>query len=102
MKPELIQEVRIDDLPEGDLRHIANVIGVANAVQLILKAPGIHVYIAGNALNRFRERWILENKGRYNPKEMALELNCSQQWVYGILKQNCNGVCENQMGMFEE
>jgi len=102
MKPEIIQEVTIEDLPEGDLRHIARAIGVENAVMLILKTPGIHVYIAGNALNKFRERWILENKNRFNPKEMALELNCSQQWVYGVLKQHLNGVCLDQLAMFEE
>ncbi|MBI5646668.1 MAG: hypothetical protein HY962_07025 [Ignavibacteriae bacterium] len=97
--PDILRNVRIEDLPDGDVRRIAERCGLEVALSLVEGYSGLTIYIPRNTLHGFVRRYVRENHRRLSPKELALALNVTVSHVYSILREN--GMAQNQASLFE-
>jgi len=75
------------DLP-GDLRDVAELIGMATAVRLAEKLGGAHLYVpqAESAFASAKKRYISENRNR-SVRDLSRETGYSERQVYRILEE---------------
>ncbi len=81
-----------EDMPNDDLRFIAENAGIKSAIALLICTPGITVNVPKNSFKEVKERYILhEYDGRkYTINRLAIECELSQRKIYNIIKQHLN------------
>lgn len=79
-----------DDMPNEDLKYVAQQAGMRQAMMLIILLAGLTVYIPKNALQTVKKRHIInEYDGtRYTINRLAIECNYSQRYIYKIIKDH--------------
>ncbi len=79
-----------DDMPNDDLKFLAETAGIKSVLALIFSSPGLTVSIPKTAFKEVKERYILNNyDGRkYTINKMAVECDLSQRHVYKIIKEH--------------
>lgn len=90
MKPE--------DL-EGDLQLVARECGMAVALLLAEKLPGVQIYVRGQngLVTKKKEEYVIKNFDGGNHKELAVATGYSERWVYEILTRHRD---RKQTGLF--
>lgn len=85
-----MNNVTIEDMPNDDLKYIAQNAGLKAAMALILLTPGLTVTIPKNALRSLKERHIInEYDGtKLTLNRLVVECNLSQRQVYKILEES--------------
>lgn len=83
---DILKEITINDLPNLDLRIIANACGLETALKLMCNAPGVRFYVPSNGLRIFMEKYILKNRSLC-VKELAINLGVSESQIYTILHE---------------
>jgi Mor family transcriptional regulator len=99
--PELLVELTIEDIPHGDLRDIADRIGLEGFLAIYDLFGGANIYMPKEALSLFKRRMVLTLHRQHTPKELARKLDLSVNHVYRILKDERVGSLE-QIPLFEE
>ena len=79
-----------EDMPNDDLKFLAESAGIKPVLALIFSSPGLTVSIPKTAFKEVKERYILNNyDGRkYTINKMAVECDLSQRHVYKIIKEH--------------
>lgn len=79
-----------NDMPNDDLKYMADRAGIKSALALIFTSPGITVTIPKNAFKELKRRYILNNYDgtKYTINRLAVECNLSQRYVYKIIKEH--------------
>ena len=79
-----------NDMPNDDLKFVAEKAGMKQALMLIFLLPGLNVSIPKNALRKLKERYILnEYDGtKFSLNKLAVECEVSQRHVYKILERH--------------
>lgn len=81
----IISSIKIEDLP-GDVRWIAESLGVETTVRLILEFSGICLYIPKSAKRLLLQRYVQLAYDGTNTKRLAVELDVSdntiQRWAH--------------------
>lgn len=78
--------VTIDDLPNADLKLVAQVCGLATAVSLIENMPGVKISIPKNCNRRTMQRAVMEMYNGTNVKSLSAKLGISERQVYRLLQ----------------
>ena len=87
-----MEYITAKDMPNDDLKFVAENAGIKAALALIFCTPGLTVNIPKNAFKAVKKRYILNNYDgtRYSINKLALECNLSQRYVYKIIRKNFN------------
>ena len=85
-----LANVTIEDMPTEDLKFIAEVAGLKQAILLILLLPGLCISIPKNAFSKLKEKYIVQHYDgtRASVYKLSLECNLSQRYVYKLLKKS--------------
>lgn len=86
-----IDEITIEDIDE-QYRHIAEIIGVEQFIELIEKLGGTSWYIPkkDRVLNEARKRKIKKEFNKYNRRELALKYGVSERTISYLAEENKN------------
>jgi len=81
-----------DDMPNDDLKFVAEHSGINAALALIVTCPGLTVTIPKNAFKIIKERYIMKNYDgtKYSVNKLAIDCGISQRQIYKIIKRNLN------------
>lgn len=84
-----VQNITSEDMPNEDLRFIAEKAGLNAALALVLYTPGLIVSIPKNALKQVKDKYILNSYkwSKYSLNELAVECGVSQRYIYKLLEQ---------------
>ena len=84
--------IKSEDMPNDDLKFIAESAGIRSALALIFCTPGLTVSVPKNAFTEVKERYIVgQYDGRkYTINRLAIECGFSQRYVYKIIKKHLN------------
>jgi Mor family transcriptional regulator len=87
MKDRWLDGLTPEDLPEGDLRLVAELCGVDVAVSLAEHMGGVQLYVpsAAGLISRKKHEYIVRHFDGSNCKELAVATGYSERWVYEIL-----------------
>lgn len=82
--------IKPEDMPNDDLKFIAESAGIRSALALIFCTPGLTVTVPKNAFTAVKERYIVSQyDGRkYTINRLAIECGLSQRYVYKIIKKH--------------
>lgn len=82
--------IKPEDMPNDDLKTIAESAGIRSALALIFLTPGLTVSIPRNAFTEVKKRYIISQyDGRkYTINRLALECGYSQRYIYKIIESH--------------
>lgn len=82
--------IKPEDMPNDDLKFIAENAGIKSAIALVFCTPGLTVNIPKNPFKEVKERYIIDQYDgtKYTINRLAVECNLSQRYIYKILKRN--------------
>lgn len=87
MQQEVVyRDVTAEDMPNEDMRLVADLCGIETAMSLLHNLDGISIYIPKSGLNTIKQRWIRKNCSKYSVKEMAVMLRVTERFVYKTLE----------------
>lgn len=75
-----------DDLPNDDIKNIADICGMDTAIKIMENMPGLLVNIPKNGMRKVKNRYIAEHYNGHNVKELAVICNMSMRHVYNVIK----------------
>jgi Mor family transcriptional regulator len=93
---DAVKEMSCDDLPNEDLKDLANVCGIDMAIKLLQGLNGIHIYIPKDGFRKVVERFVIQNFDGTNAKKIALACDISEVHVYEIVRKEDAKKSENR------
>lgn len=101
MRPQINQEdfmdykpwmdyIRPEDMPNDDLKFIAESAGIKSALALIFCTPGLTVTIPKNSFKEVKERYIMSKYDgtKYSINRLAVDCGLSQRYIYKIIEKH--------------
>ena len=81
--------IKPEDMPNDDLKFIAENAGIKSALALIFCTPGLTVNIPKNSFKEVKERYILRKYDgtKYSINRLAVECGLSQRYIYKIINK---------------
>lgn len=85
-----LENLTAKDLPNEDIKIIADYYGMDFAVKLMNDMPGITINIPGNGLKKIRNNYICRNFDGSKKSRMSLALQCkvTEDYIKKILWKN--------------
>ena len=82
--------IRPEDMPNDDLKFIAESAGIKSALALIFCTPGLTVTIPKNSFKEVKERYIMSNYDgtKYSIIRLAVDCGLSQRYIYKIIEKH--------------
>lgn len=79
-------KIKIERLPE-DYQLIARIVGVDLMVKLAYELHGVHLYLKhpDRLFQKDKDDHILENFDGRNHRQLALEVRCSERYIYDLV-----------------
>ena len=99
MNDNWIKDITIDDMPNTDMRLVAEACGIDVAVKLLEEMGGIQLSIPKNGFKKVIAKCICDNYNGRNAKELALKCNVTERYVYKLCS---NGDDERQMNFLRD
>lgn len=86
---EWMKNITADDMPNDDLKYIAENAGIRSALILILLLPGLTINIPKYALRKLKEKYIMKefDGSKFTLNRLAIECGLSQRYVYNMIKK---------------
>ena len=80
--------IRPEDMPNDDLKFIAESAGIKSALALIFCTPGLTVTIPKNSFKEVKERYIMSKYDgtKYSINRLAVDCGLSQRYIYKIIE----------------
>ena len=101
MRPQINQEdlmdykpwmdyIQPEDMPNDDLKFIAESAGIKSALALIFCTPGLTVTIPKNSFKEVKERYIMSKYDgtKYSINRLAVDCGLSQRYIYKIIEKH--------------
>jgi len=84
-----MKNITSDDMPNDDLRFIAERAGLDAALALIFFTPGLIVPIPKNAFKQLKDKYILNNYrwSKYSMNELSIECDVTPRYIYKLIKE---------------
>lgn len=84
-----IKYITINDMPNDDLKVLAEKIGIEKTVETILELPGIAFTIPKKPFREAKERYIMEEYDgtKYSINQLALACDLTTKQVYKIIQK---------------
>ena len=85
-----MEKVSHKDMPNEDLRYIAEKAGIKHALMLIFLLAGLSIYIPKNSLKKLKETYVINeyDGSRFTINRLAIECNLSQRQIYRIISNH--------------
>ena len=82
--------IQPEDMPNDDLKFIAERAGIKSALALIFCTPGLTVTIPKNSFKEVKERYILNKYDgtKYSINRLAVDCGLSQRNIYKIIEKH--------------
>ena len=82
--------IKPEDMPNDDLKFVAESAGIRSALALIFCTPGLTVTIPKNSFSGVKERYIVSQYDgtKYTLNRLAIECGFSQRYIYKIIKKH--------------
>lgn len=82
--------IRPEDMPNDDLKFIAESAGIKSALALIFCTPGLTVTIPKNSFKEVKERYIMSKYDgtKYSINRLAVDCGLSQRYIYKIIENH--------------
>lgn len=82
--------IKPEDMPNDDLKFIAESAGIRSALALIFCTPGLTVTVPKNSFSAVKERYIINQYDgtKYTINRLAIECGFSQRYIYKIIKRH--------------
>ena len=82
--------IRPEDMPNDDLKFIAESAGIKSALALIFCTPGLTVTIPKNSFKEVKERYIMSKYDgtKYSINRLAVDCGLSQRYIYKIIERH--------------
>ena len=82
--------IRPEDMPNDDLKFIAESAGIKSALALIFCTPGLKVTIPKNSFKEVKERYIMSKYDgtKYSINRLAVDCGLSQRYIYKIIEKH--------------
>lgn len=82
--------IRPEDMPNDDLKFIAESAGIKSALALIFCTPGLTVTIPKNSFKEVKERYIMSKYDgtKYSINRLAVDCGLSQRYIYKIIEKH--------------
>ncbi|MDQ7799539.1 MAG: Mor transcription activator family protein [Candidatus Edwardsbacteria bacterium] len=84
---EVIGDVKLEDMPNGDMKMVAEYCGVDTAVQLMSQMGGLTIYIPTGIYKAKVEQYVRRNWRKIETKRLALACNVSEKYVYNLIRR---------------
>jgi len=98
-----LKNLTIADMPNDDMKLVAEQCGMEVAIILLEKLNGIIIYIPKIAADkRFIKKYVNENYDGRNAKNLAVEIGVSEQYIYKLLAGDNGKKSPNQLTFLEE
>jgi len=81
-----IKDIKLEDLPNEDMKLVAENISLEFAVKLMLEMPGIRISVPKTGFNNIIKDYIRKNYTGLNARRLALKLKVSETFIYNALK----------------
>lgn len=83
-----LKNLQIEDIPEGDIKLIAELCGLDTAVNLLENLPGITIFIPVTVIKKLKDTYISKTYDgtRYSIRRMALDLKVTERQIYKRIK----------------
>ena len=78
----ILAKMTIDDLPNGNLRELARQIGISKVKELMIKCPGMVLYIPKCFSTRYYRRYIELHWEGNNAEQLARDLGVTTMTIY--------------------
>ena len=87
---EWIKNLTVEDMPNEELKLIAEYLGIETALDLIENFPGININIPKNAFRRLMKEYIKKkyNGTRASQINLALECGVTAQYITQVARKN--------------
>ena len=79
-----MKNITADDMPNDDLKFIAENAGIKSALILILLLAGLTINIPKYSLRKLKEKYIMKE---FTINRLAVECDLSQRYVYNLIKK---------------
>ena len=82
--------IQPEDMPNDDLKFIAESAGIKSALALIFCTPGLTVTIPKNSFKEVKERYILNKYDgtKDSINRLAVDCGLSQRYIYKIIEKH--------------
>ena len=84
-----MKNITADDMPNDDLKFIAENAGIKSALILILLLAGLTINIPKYSLRKLKEKYIMKeyDGSKFTINRLAVECDLSQRYVYNLIKK---------------
>lgn len=86
----ILDKMEIGDVPAGPLREVATVIGISKFKELIIKCPGVKIYIPKSVRTISNLKYCRDHFTGDNHRQIADHLGITKRSVYRLLKRLYN------------
>jgi Mor family transcriptional regulator len=87
-KKAWMKEIAIEDMPNNDLRLVAESCGIEVAVSLMENMSGIAIYVPKLGDKLLKKRYIIRHYNGHNAKELALLLGMAEKFIFDTIAQH--------------
>lgn len=81
------ERISIEDMPNDDMRLVAETIGIEHAVALMQHLSGLSIYIPKNSMKRIYRRIIKTRCNGSNARRLAVELGLTESYVRTVANE---------------
>jgi Mor family transcriptional regulator len=68
-----------EDIPEGDMRTVAEIVGVENTIKLALRFSGLSVYFSKEVITTCKKKYAMKSFDGSNIRKLTIELGTSEK-----------------------
>ncbi|HDH51240.1 MAG TPA: hypothetical protein ENH31_00450 [Nitrospirae bacterium] len=84
MDKEILNELTIEDMPNQDMRLVAEACGIEIAVKLLQELGGIGINIPKFGFKKLVQQYVCDHYDGSNAKELALKLGITERHIYNL------------------
>ena len=106
-KTELVNEVEWEKILSGELKEVAELIGIENTLKLLERFGKTHIYFTDKSLLELKKLYILAHcEEDMGAKDLARLLKVSERFVFQVISESRNKrgddkLAANQLNVFE-
>lgn len=79
----------------GDMKDIADLIGIENLLKLINRFNKTPIYFSDKCLLELKKEYIRQQRGKMEPRIIARLLDVSERYIYNVYEEKPNGLPTN-------
>jgi Mor family transcriptional regulator len=84
---DIAKNISLDDMPNGDMRMVAENCGIQTALLLMRELPALNIYIPSGWHKTIVERYIQKHHRKIDVKHLALSCGVSETFVYNVIRR---------------